>query len=60
MIQKYLNDCEEFDGEFSENTLDSEQVQRQLEFFNHERINEFAKSLTNMNFKFQAAAGKVS
>jgi hypothetical protein len=58
MLQKYLNDCEEFDGEFSEMTMESEQVQRQLDFYNHEMMN--AKSLTNNNLKFQVVIGKIS
>lgn len=36
MLQKYLNDCEEYDGEFSEyseTTLASEVVERQIDLY---------------------------
>lgn len=36
MLQKYLSDCEEYDGfsEYSETTLASELVERQIDLYN--------------------------
>jgi hypothetical protein len=64
MLQEYLSDCEEFDGECSEMTMESEQVERQIESYNLERMNqgmnETPTSSTDNNVNFQVVIGKIS
>jgi hypothetical protein len=64
MIQKYLSDCEEFDGEFSDITMESEQVQRQITLYNlermNQRMNEPPKSSTDNNLNLQVVISKFS